>query len=147
MMVPFVALTLVAAELFNQFSGEHALRNGLMLVYAASFFQVLSHAFEEIPPPLSGTYRWAPFSAWVRGMDALTLVGLVLLSTTVYTALECWASPRVWLLQMINAMMAAGYRPDLRQALRTRVPEILDDSRNGWGPEFRTRPSPGRRAA
>jgi uncharacterized membrane protein YGL010W len=136
MMAPFIAFTLMAAELLNQYSDEHAFRNALILVYASSFLQMLSHAFEEIPPPLSGTFRWAPFKTWVHHIAVLPLLGLVVVSATAYTILECWASPRVWLLQMINAMMAVGYRPKLRQTLRLRVPEILKDSRNGWGPEF-----------
>jgi len=144
MMVPFMALTLVAAHVLDQVSGVHALRNGLILVYVSSFFQMLSHGFEEFPPPLSGSYRWVPFRAWLRRVDVPTVLGLVLASTTVYTALECWASPRVWLLQMIKVMMAFGYRPELRQMLRKRVPEILADSRNGWGPEFWAKPASAR---
>jgi uncharacterized membrane protein YGL010W len=140
-MIPFIGLALVAAAWFNRFSGEHALRNDLIVIYVGSFLQMLSHAFEDIPPPLSGSYRWAPFSAWVRRADWSSLLGLSLASATVYTALECWASTRVWLFQMIIVMMAFGYRPELRQTLRARVPKILEDSRNGWGPGFGTKPS------
>lgn len=74
---------------------------GAVQIGAGCAIQTLSHLFEDVPPPLSGTRRFVCF--W----------------------LELWATPRIWAIQMLQLLMALGYEPELRAALDRRAQEIL----------------------
>jgi hypothetical protein len=102
------------------------------LVWAGGFAQALSHAAEPVPPPWTGSHRFMTLGEFVRAAPLPRMIGLGLLTPTVFPLLEVWAAPRVWVLQVLHLMMRAGYRPALRAQLERRVIEMLDDARTGW---------------
>lgn len=130
-MVPLVALTLAAARALEAVAA-HPLALGAALAVGGAALQMLSHGFEDIPPPLSGRAGWVPARAWLAAASAARVVGLGVLSLAVFTWLELWASPRVWPLQVLHVLMRAGHRPDLRARLAARVGEILAHPEREW---------------
>lgn len=143
-MLPIAAVAVLGARELAGALGSHALLASLAIVWAGGFAQALSHASEPIPPPWTGSHRFVTLGEWLRSAPAMRIVGLALLSPTVFPLLEIWAAPRVWVLQVLHLMMRAGYRPALRERLAVRVVEILSDARTGWPqPEIDTSPSPG----
>jgi len=131
-MLPIAATAVLGARELAGALGSHALLGSLAIVWAGGFLQALSHASEPIPPPWTGSHRFVPLGEWLRSAPATRIVGLALLSPTVFPLLEIWAAPRVWVLQVLHLMMRAGYRPALRERLAVRVVEIIDDARTGW---------------
>jgi hypothetical protein len=131
-MVPIAAAALLGAHALAAALGMHAVVGALAIVWAGGFAQALSHASEPIPPPWTGSHRFMSLGEWLRAAPLPRIVGLALLSPTVFPLLEIWAAPRVWVLQVLHLMMRAGYRTALREQLEVRVIEILDDARAGW---------------
>lgn len=131
-MMPIAAAALLGAHALAAALGTHAVLLSLAIVWAGGFAQALSHASEPIPPPWTGSHRFMSLGEWLRAAPLPRIVGLALLSPTVFPLLEIWAAPRVWVLQVLHLMMRAGYRTALREQLEVRVIEILDDARAGW---------------
>lgn len=131
-MVPIAAAALLGAHALAAALGAHAVLLSLAIVWAGGFAQALSHASEPIPPPWTGSHRFMSLGEWLRAASLPRIIGLALLSPTVFPLLEIWAAPRVWVLQVLHLMMRAGYRTALREQLEVRVIEILDDARTGW---------------
>lgn len=130
--LPLAALAVVGARALVALLGDHALVGALACAWGAGFLQAVSHASEPIPPPWTGSHRFVPLGTWLRTAPLSHVVTLALLSPTVFTLLEVWASPRVWVLQALHALMRAGYRPALRDQLTVRLVEMLEDTRTGW---------------
>jgi uncharacterized membrane protein YGL010W len=102
------------------------------LVVGGCLVQTVSHSFEEIPPPHSGTTEFLSMEEWLpkagfRGV--LRSAGLV---TGVFFWLEFWATFRIWPLQMLHVLMLCGYRPDLRAALDARSAHIVAHPTERW---------------
>ncbi len=126
-----IAAALGARELASAL-GEHAALLALALAWAGGFVQAASHGSEPIPPPWTGSHRFMPLGEFLRTATLPRIAGLALLAPTVFTLLEVWAAPRVWVLQALHLMMRAGYRAPLRERLERRVDEMLADARTGW---------------
>ena len=131
-MIPLAIAAAFGARELAATLGDHALLGSLVIAYAGGLLQAISHASEPIPPPWTGSHAFMPLGAWLRTAPLSRIAGLALLSPTVFTLLEVWASPRVWALEILHLTMRAGYRADLRASLDSRVGEMLADARTGW---------------
>ena len=131
-MIPIAfAAALVGSAIAPQL-GSHGLVLALGAAWAGALLQALSHATEPIPPPWTGSHAFMPLGTWLRAAPASRIALLFLLSPTVFPLLEAWAAPRVWVLQVLHALMRLGYRAELRTQLDGRVVAMLDDARAGW---------------
>lgn len=138
-MIPLAIASALGARELASALGAHALLYSLALAWAGGLLQAISHASEPIPPPWTGSHAFVPLGTFLRTAPPSRMLGLALLSPTVFTLLEVWASPRVWVLEVLHLMMRAGYRPALRAELDARVEEMLADARTGWAqPELAT---------
>lgn len=141
-MIPLAIAAALGARELAAALGDHALIGSLAIAYAGGLLQAISHASEPIPPPWTGSHAFVPLGTFLRTAPPSRMLGLALLSPTVFTLLEVWASPRVWVLEVLHLMMRAGYRPELRTQLDARIDEMLADARTGWAqPELAT-PAP-----
>lgn len=131
-MIPLAIAAMLGARELAAALGDHALLCSLALAWAGGLLQAISHASEPIPPPWTGSHAFVPLGTWLRTAPPSRMLGLALLSPSVFTLLEVWASPRVWVLEILHLMMRAGYRPNLRANLDSRVNEMLADARTGW---------------
>lgn len=113
-------------------TGGSATLVGLSLVGVGGAIQTLSHAFEDVPPPHSGSDAFVPMRDWRRRIDARELMRSTLLTAGVFFWLELWATPRIWAIQVLQALMALGYRPELRAELQARAEEILAHPTSDW---------------
>ncbi|HNC99547.1 MAG TPA: hypothetical protein PKW90_25690 [Myxococcota bacterium] len=104
---------------------------GLAMMFLASCTQALSHLGEEVPPPWSGSERWAPVSRVFGEASREKHIALFLLGTG-SILLEFWASFRVFGLQMYRLGLHLGWRPGEWQRLQRRRAEILDNYRSCW---------------
>jgi len=132
LVLPLAAAAVLGARELAAVLGEHALPGALIGAWLGGFLQAMSHAAEPIPPPWTGSHCFMPLGTWLRAAPLSRIVGIALLSPTMFPLLEVWAAPRVWVLQALHLMMRAGYRPDLRTQLDARVVAMLDDARTGW---------------
>lgn len=105
---------------------------GLVLVGTGGAVQTLSHTFEDVPPPLSGTTHFVPIREWYRDLQLRALLRSAALTWGVFFWLELWATPRIWTIQVLHLLMRAGYRPDLRSELDGRAQEILAQPTSDW---------------
>jgi len=105
---------------------------GAALVGTGCAVQTLSHLFEDVPPPLSGTTRFVPVREWLRRLDLRNAARSSLLTMGVFFWLELWATPRIWTIQVLHVLMGGGYKPELRAALDRRAQEILADPTCDW---------------
>jgi hypothetical protein len=113
-------------------TGSNGTLVGLALVGVGGAIQTFSHAFEDVPPPHSGTDVFVPMRDWKRRIDLRELVRSTALTLGVFFWLELWATPRIWAIQVLQALMAAGWKPELRAALKERTREILVDPTSDW---------------
>jgi hypothetical protein len=104
----------------------------LALVFGGCAVQTFSHAFEDVPPPLSGAADFVPPSAWLRRARLLEVVRAASLTVGVFFWLEMWATFRILPLQVLHLLMRAGHRPELRGALDARVSAILAAPASDW---------------
>jgi uncharacterized membrane protein YGL010W len=122
----FLAVGLAfAALLIAQNTGAQTYWVGAALVVGACFGQTLSHAFEDVPPPHSGTTDFVPVTQWARVSRIKDFARSGALVVGVFFWLEFWATFRIWPLQVLHVMMALGYRPELRAELTQRCEEIV----------------------
>lgn len=126
-----LALLALAIRLADPVAGS-AMLACVVLVGVGAAIQTLSHAFEDVPPPHSGSSRFVPVREWIPRIDLRELLRSTALTFGVFIWLELWATPRIWTIQVLSLLMAAGHRPKLREALRQRTREILDDPTSDW---------------
>ncbi len=131
LMIPVLAVSVGFAYPLAAFLGG-SVPTAFAIAYAAAFAQTLSHGFEPVPPPWSGSYRFITLKEFLFRTPPLKLAGLVFASALIFPVLEFWASPRIWPVQIVHLMMRAGMRPALARRTRRRVLEILSDARKGW---------------
>ena len=132
LVIPLAGAAVLGARELASALGEQALFGALIAAWAGGLVQAISHASEPIPPPWTGSHCFMPLGEWLRTAPPSRIAGIALLSPTVFPVLEVWAAPRVWVLQVLHLMMRAGYRPELRARLDTRLVAMLDDARTGW---------------
>lgn len=130
-MVPLAALSMVAAHRAGH-ATQHPVALGAALALGAATVQFASHAFEDIPPPMSDDVGWVPAGAWLRKASVGRMLTFLVLGVTMYTWLELWASPRVWSLQVLHLLMRAGHRPGLRAELSEKVSAIFTHPEREW---------------
>lgn len=141
-MIPLALAAALGARELASALGAHAVPYALALAWAGGLLQAISHASEPIPPPWTGSHAFVPLGTFLRTAPPSRMLGLALLSPTVFTLLEVWASPRVWVLEVLHLMMRAGYRPELRTQLDARIDEMLADARTGWAQPDLAAPAP-----
>ncbi len=94
--------------------------------------QTLSHLFEDVPPPHSGTPDFVPILPWMRRLDIRALLRSLVLTFGVFFWLELWASLRILPFQVLHLLMRAGYRPELRRSIDERIAEIVAAPSTDW---------------
>jgi hypothetical protein len=112
--------------------GAQAIVVGIALAVAGCLVQTLSHLFEHVPPPQSGTTEFVPVRTWLRGIGVVDALRSALLTFAVFFWLELWATLRIWPIQVLHVLMRVGHRRALRRALEERVAEILADPAADW---------------
>ena len=123
-----VAMITVAAALFAAVGIPHALAlsvGGMLLVSA---LQTGSHAFEPVPPPLSGQREFLPFVVWWSEGSPGRKLAAATLATTAFVALELLASFRILPCQLRVYTLALGHAPLERIALDRKVADL----RTAW---------------
>lgn len=131
-MTPVLAIAVGLAHMLAAALGPRLVPGAVAIALAAVFVQTWSHAFEPVPPPWSGSYRWITLREFVVRTTRLRLAVLSLVALLVFPVLELWAAPRIWPVQLAQLMMRAGLRPALARSMRYRVQAILADARRGW---------------
>jgi hypothetical protein len=129
-----VAMALVAAAfaIARALGPAAALPVALACIFGGCAVQTLSHSFEEVPPPLSGTAGWLPLRVWRRRIGIRDAARAAALTVGVFFWLEMWAALRILPLQILHLSMLAGHRPDLRRALDARIAAILAAPTSDW---------------
>lgn len=102
------------------------------LVVGGCALQTLSHAFEDVPPPHSGTTEFVPVGRWLRERPLIEFVRSGIMVVAVFYWLELWATFRIWPLQILQILTWLGYRSDLREQLDARSAEIVADPTSDW---------------
>jgi hypothetical protein len=131
-MIPVLAFAVAAAHILAGALGPWVVTGGLSIAFYAAFIQTLSHAFEPVPPPWSGSYGWITLKEFLLRTPPLKLVVLSAVAVLIFPVLEFWAAPRIWPVQIIQLLMNAGFRPAFALRTRDRVRAIFADARNGW---------------
>lgn len=131
-MAPVLMLSVGMAHILAAALGPSAVPGGLAIALAAAVVQTFSHAFEPVPPPWSGSYRWISLKEFLLRTPTLRLALLAAVAVLVFPVLELWACPRIWPVQFVQVAMRAGLRPALARRIRSRVQSILTDARTGW---------------
>lgn len=114
------AMTLVAT-LFAAHGGPHTLAFSLGGMLAAGALQTWSHAFEPVPPPLSGQPGFVALGVWRTRAPLGRKVAAAALSVTAYVVLELLAAPRILPCQLRVYALASGRTPAERGALDREV--------------------------
>lgn len=117
--------------------GPHAAARTLALAAGLAVFQASGHVFEPVPPPWSGTNRFARWRDWLRTASLARIVTLSVMFP-VGVVLEYWAAPRLLPVQAMMVLVRLGYQPafrdrtsvktrafgsDIRFAIDNRLPE------------------------
>ena len=119
-----MALMLFAATLFAADGIPHALALSAGGMLLASALQTWSHAFEPVPPPLSGQGGFLSLGVWWSEGSVGRKLAAVALSTTAFVALELLASFRILPCQLRVYTLALGHAPSERIALDRRVTDL-----------------------
>lgn len=131
-MAPVLALALGAAIGLRALLGEHLVIGAAAILLATVLLQTFSHVGEPLPPPWSRTRSFAPTLPALRALSLREFASIALASLVLYPALELWAAPRVWPLQLAHLLGRAGWFRERHERLAKRVAEIHADARNGW---------------
>jgi uncharacterized membrane protein YGL010W len=131
-MIPVLAVSVGLAQAVAAALGPSLLPVALAVAFTAALLQTFSHAFEPVPPPWSGGYRWITMKEFLVRTPPLRLAALSAIAVLIFPVLEFWASPRIWPVQIAQSMMRAGLWPARAERHRRRVHAILSDAREGW---------------
>jgi hypothetical protein len=121
----------LAATVAHAHLGARVAVAGLALSGGCALLQTLSHAFEPIPPPWSGTHQWMALGPFWRSASVGRLVAIFALFPTVFVLLEWISAPRLVPVALIEALGRLGWLKEAHARLARRVPQILADYRNG----------------
>ncbi|HSN98305.1 MAG TPA: hypothetical protein VLS89_08400, partial [Candidatus Nanopelagicales bacterium] len=124
-MAPIVAALWWTAHLFVGARGEGALPAALAVLIIAGALQTWTHAFEDVPPPLSGTSGWVPVAAWRRTTPLSRQLLAFALTLSVYILVEIASSPRLLGVQVFKLLLRLGYQPSVRAELTHESTRIL----------------------
>ena len=119
-----VALMALAATFFAAAGIPNALALSVGGMLLAGALQTWSHAFESVPPPLSGQRGFASLGVWWSQASPGRKVAAAALATTAFIALELLASFRILPCQLRAYTLALGRAPLERMALDRRVAEL-----------------------
>jgi uncharacterized membrane protein YGL010W len=119
-----VAMMTLAAMLFAAEGIPHALALSVGGMLLASALQTWSHAFEPVPPPLSGQRDFVSFGLWWSQRSPGRKLAAVALSATAFIALELLASFRILPCQLRVYTLALGHAPSERIALDRKVADL-----------------------
>ena len=144
-LAPVLAVSVALAHMLGAALGPRLVPGAFAIAYAAAFVQTLSHAFEPVPPPWSGSYRWITLKEFLARTPRFKVVALSAVSILVFPVLELWASPRIWPVQVAQLGMKAGLQPVQARRMHNRVQTILSDARKGWAmPSLKSNDADGR---
>jgi uncharacterized membrane protein YGL010W len=119
-----VATMTLAATLFAAGGVPHALAVSLGGMFLAGAIQTWSHAFEPVPPPLSGGPDFLSLGVWRSQASLGRKCAAAALSITAFIGLELLASPRILPCQLRVYALAVGRSPAERLALDHRVAQL-----------------------
>lgn len=127
-MAPVMAAIWASAHLLVGALGAGALPLALVVLAVAGALQTWTHAFEDIPPPLSGAEGWVTVSEWRRKTSLPRLMLTFVLSLSVYILVEIISSPRLFGVQVFKLMLCLGYKPSVRAEIAAESRRILATS-------------------
>ena len=128
-MAPVMAALWASAHLLVGAWGTGALPLALIVLAVAGGLQTWTHAFEDIPPPLSGTAGWVTVAEWRRKTPLPRLALAIALTLSVYILVEIASSPRLFGVQVFKLMLRLGYKPSVRAEIAAESRRILATSR------------------
>ncbi|MCW2859386.1 MAG: hypothetical protein JWP48_1094 [Actinoallomurus sp.] len=123
-----VAMMTLAATLYAAAGIPHALALAVGGMLLAGALQTWSHAFEPVPPPLSGERDFLSLAVWRSQASPGRKLAAAALATTAFIALELLASFRILPCQLRAYALALGRAPSERIVLDRRVTEL----RTAW---------------
>lgn len=121
LMTPLVAALWMSANLFVGAHGKEALHSALIVLAIAGALQTWTHGLEEVPPPVSGTTGWVPFTEWRQNTPLSRQALTIALTLSFYILVEIVSSPRLLGVLGFKLLMSLGYNPKARA-------EIADES-------------------
>lgn len=119
-----VAMMTLAASLYAAAGIPHALALSVGGMLLAGALQTWSHAFEPVPPPLSGQRDFLSLGVWRSQASIGRKLATAALATTAFIALELLASFRILPCQLRAYALALGRAPSERIALDRKVAEL-----------------------
>jgi uncharacterized membrane protein YGL010W len=119
-----VAMMTIGASLYAAAGIPHPLALALGGMLLAGALQTWSHAFEPVPPPLSGQRQFLSLGLWRTQASTSRKLATAALATTAFIALELLASFRILPCQLRGYALALGSAPSERIALDRRVTEL-----------------------
>jgi uncharacterized membrane protein YGL010W len=119
-----VAMMTLAATLLAAAGIPHALALSVGGMLLAGALQTWSHAFEPVPPPLSGQRDFLSLGVWWSRGSPRRKLAAAALATTAFIALELLASFRILPCQLRVYALALGRAPSQRTALDRSVAEL-----------------------
>ena len=88
LMAPVMAALWASAHLFVGARGAGAFPIALVVLAVAGALQTWTHAFEDVPPPVSGTEGWVPLTEWRRKTPLSRMMLTFALTASVYILVE-----------------------------------------------------------
>lgn len=119
-----VAAMTLAASLYAAAGIPHALALSVAGMLIAGALQTWSHAFEPVPPPLSGQPGFLSLGVWRSQASIGRKLAAAALAATAFIALELLASFRILPCQLRAYELALGRTPSERVVLDRRVSEL-----------------------
>jgi uncharacterized membrane protein YGL010W len=119
-----MAMMTLAASLYVAAGIPHALALSVGGMLLAGALQTWSHAFEPVPPPLSGQRDFLSLGVWRSQASTGRKLATAALATTAFIALELLASFRILPCQLRAYALALGRAPSERIALDRRVADL-----------------------
>lgn len=119
-----VAVLTLAASLYAAAGVPHPLALAVAVMLIAGALQTWSHAFEPVPPPLSGQRDFLSLGVWRSQASIGRKLAAAALAMTAFIALELLASFRILPCQLRVYALALGGAPAERIALDRRVSEL-----------------------
>lgn len=104
--------------------GGFAALYALALIFLCGAIQALSHIFEDVPPPLSGSDSWADKHEWWSNAS-FKQVATIGIMFPVYSTLELISIPRIFPLQILRLLHRFGYRKDFAEEVKKEALAML----------------------